>query len=303
MKKISIVVVVYEKELNELLLLLKSIDIYFDLSTLEGIHIAVQESMRDFSFMLNKLVPELFPNLSNQILIYSQLDLISDSFGRPGWYVQQALKIKTSTIIKGQYALVLDCKNHFVNHTTSADFFENELPLYLFSSEAAKFSSSSSILADNFVKAFEIFDLDYRNFIDKALGSLTPFIFRKDQLIEMVKFIKSRFANSDFYELFLTTLNTAEFYLYTAFLHKTGEYSNSIAERKVWISAVLWESNVKDMNYINWVISLIQANQVKMFGIHKNCYGKISPDVCNAIEHLWLNKNLCNEYSKYIVSQ
>ena len=300
--KINIVVVVYEKEINELFLLLESISIYFDLNSIDKIYITTQEEGDSLKNYLREDICKRFPLVNCLVEINQQSDLIGEVYGISGWFIQQALKLKTASISSQRYSLVLDCKNHFINSTSAKDYFLDGKPLYSYTSERGKFDSDSKILANNFDSAFAIFGLDYRTYIDKALGSLTPFIFDRDIVLEMISFIENAYDDS-FYKLFFSRLNTAEFYLYTAYLHKTNLFYEATSERKEWVSAVIWGDNSSDLNYLNWVESMILSNQLKLFGIHKNAYGKLSFEVKEKLNNLWASKGLLNEYSRFILSR
>ena len=55
----------------------------------------------------------------------------------------------------------------------------------------------------------------------KKLMTITPFIFIKDQVINMINYIEKR-ENKNFYNFFINNKNITEFYLYSSYLIFSG---------------------------------------------------------------------------------
>lgn len=300
--KISIIIVVYDKEIPELLFLLQSIDKLFDLNTLENIYIVVQGGIEVLRF-IESLVAKQLSNLQSYIIFAHQHSILGSTINGNGWYVQQLLKLKVASVANSQYSLVLDCKNHFISKSSSADFVKDGKPLYTLTTEAPKLENMDSILAKSFINAYSLYDLDYTAYIDQSLGSLTPFVFATAKVADLIYGMEKKFLKN-FSELFLNDLDTAEFYLYAAYLRKQGRPESMFSLRADKVSCVIWEANIDDQPYIEWIQKLVARDEQKIFGIHKNAYGKISSNVMKAINSLWLSRALdplsCGYYDKVI---
>jgi len=289
---LSLLIVVYESELSEFLFLLKSVEAFYDLSTLGGIYVAVQSNGTKLAEVIEKLVETQLPELSKIIRIVLQDNLIGTYISADGWVVQQLLKLKISSIVHTEYSLVLDSKNHFINKVSSADFFIDGKPLYNIISENIKFENGSSdLMSEWFMNSFELFDLDYVNYVDNVLEALTPFIMKKDISARLIEYVEGKYLRN-FADLFINHLRVAEFYLYTAYLHSQGIFDKEVRHCNEWFSGMIWECDTNDEEYVNELISLIDSKQLKLFGIHKSSYGKISDSIMNKIFDLWDSKSL-----------
>lgn len=290
-KKINIIVVVYEKEIPELCLLLKSIDLYFDKFSLNNIYITTQEQGEELKNNLVGIIKK-YPNIESHIKIQTQTSLIGNIKNLNGWITQQLLKIKTSTHAEGEFSLILDCKNHFINYTTAEDFFLGELPKYKISSISDRFElGSRSLLNTNFINSYELFELNPKLFIDKTFGSITPFIFKKSYLNEIIKIIEEKY-NKNFNSIFMDDLKCAEFYMYGAYLHSNKFVQKDYAIEDQRVAILIWESNAKDEKYLNWVQDQIISNQIKIFGIHKKTYECMTNSVFDGVVKIWQAKGL-----------
>jgi len=301
-EKINIIVVVYEKEINELHLLLKSIDLYFDKNSLRNILITTQESGEELKNNLIEMV-ENYPNIKDYIKINSQSSLIGKVKNLHGWTIQQLLKIRAADNSEGEHSLVLDCKNHFINYTTSDDFLDSGIPKYKLSSILERFEGDSkSVLNINFVNSYQLFNLDPKNYLESTFGSITPFILKKSIIKEMIVYVEEKFKK-DFNELFLYQLKCAEFYMYGAFLHSKRVLNIDYLIEKKRVAILIWESNRRDENYLNWTLGEIAKNNIKIFGVHKKAYENISPLIFLGIVNLWKSKGFFDSYVRELTNK
>ncbi|MBC1262506.1 hypothetical protein FQK07_14870 [Synechococcus sp. BSF8S] len=288
--KISLVVVVYDKEVLELLFLLQSINMLFKLEGLHKIYIAIQG---DFELRkeIQKSVDMALTELSPFIIYLSQSALLGAGIKGRGWYLQQVLKLKAASLAESDYSLTLDCKNHFVNYSSAADFLNNGKPIYAVRSERSKLKNIDSILGKAFINAHRVYQLDYSQYIDESLGAVTPFVLGSREVTQMMHDLEKRY-HKNFPELFINDLNTAEFYLYAAYLRSHQDFDASILIRSEEISSVVWESSVDDFNSIKAARERVLKGKQKIFGIHKRAYGKISNSVMNDICEIWSHRGL-----------
>lgn len=296
--RISIILVVYDKEVPELLFCLKSIEALYDLTSLDKVYIAVQgqSSLVD---QIDQLCKYHLQGLYEFIVMVTQADMLGAGAVGHGWYVQQALKLKVASLARTDFSLVLDCKNHFINRTSSEDFVRNSIPLYSLTNETETLQRNQGTLAKSFKTAHDIFNLDYSNYIDKSLGPVTPFVFSRKHVTDLLLWLERSYL-VNFSDLFLNSLDTSEFYLYSAFLRYQGLFESSVAFRDDKVSRLVWEANVDDINYIQWIQSLRDSCELKIFGIHKNAYGKITERVMTEIQKLWKSSNLDPEVCDYL---
>jgi hypothetical protein len=288
--KIELILIVYEKEYEKLILLLNSIEIY-SAKNFDSISIITQEQSS------SKLKEALLDYLENRnfsfggiLNVKSQSEYIDYKFesNYSGWYVQQILKIIAAKQSVCDYSLLLDSKQFFVENYNISDMFVDGLPV----TDLAKNDwPEASYMFSAFKKSYEVFGLNYLNYVDKSLGALTPYILNNKIVKECVSLLEEKYKQS-FYQIFIN-LKLTEFFIYEAFLHANYKIDEIYKINKFNNSKILWGHNV---TYLDYFLKLIESGELKIFGIHKS-----SHDVLNFLDKEKLKKMVKDRVPNYFI--
>lgn len=283
-------IVAFEKEHQQLILLLKSIK-RFAPQFLKVISIATQESGSHYFDILKRDLQGFFDH--NVILRMSSQDQIIGPGYSPkysGWRLQQILKLKLSTDLTSDYTLVLDTKNHLITELSFGDFFEDGMILY------KKYSERNHLDGDmgsHLRKTFSAINADLDVYLDNSLGPLTPFIFVNEIVRNMINDLERDFNNS-FPQIFLEQ-GFAEFYLYGAYLTKHNLLDKNYKEREnkefaitFFGSAFIDEIN----NPFKWGMENVESGKCKVFGLHWTAFNKLSLNQQEYLINLWVRSEL-----------
>ena len=265
-KTIDIVIVAYEKELNQLDLLLKSIVRYFNFSSLGEIFVITQEDGDRYKLFLESK----YRNFPIDIEFHTQEFLLGHVAYKSGWHLQQIIKLLAYKLVATDFYLVLDTKNFFVNNVDINDFLFNGKALY------KRFTERNHIgltMGEYFVKSYATFELDASSYLDKSMGPLTPFVFKRSLVEDMVKFLLEKFSKNSFTTVFMEDVKGSEFYLYCAYCHRFRYFENFHAPRNnTLFSSTLFQGHVEDGNYFNNAIEAIVDGRTKISGINKTAF-------------------------------
>jgi hypothetical protein len=158
-------------------------------------------------------------NLRGKIQIVFPTDLDSLPKGETyvsNWYSQQFTKLAMSKIIKTEYYVVLDAKNHFIKPITNETFFREDGKIKLYqethNDDLLRFYS-------NCFRYFGMDDVEEHNPFQTPcyIQTTTPFVFITNECKNMITYIEKK-ENTTFYNFFYKSCEYTEFFLYFAYL-------------------------------------------------------------------------------------
>lgn len=128
--EITIVTVVFKKELPLLYLQAKSIKKFLNVN-LKKIFIIVNDKLsKDEKISLNSSYNEIIGGKINFEIITSDKLINKEHLSStPGWKSQQILKLKIHKLISTSHYLTLDAKNHLIRELKNKDLFTNKKPI------------------------------------------------------------------------------------------------------------------------------------------------------------------------------
>jgi hypothetical protein len=260
MKKIEGLVVVHLPDVHQLLCLLRSIDIFVD-GVFDKFTIVVQGSEQDYKLIESLLFERDFLKIKNlQILPQS---LFISSFGKlNGWQIQQALKLFYTHSSSADAVLVLDAKHVFIKNIYLQDYFLDGLYKMPISSQAVHVGKNRG---NAFINCYNFFNLDWSNYINESLPTVTPFIFDTQVVRDLYVFVKKN-TGIDFESFFLKNLDFyTEFYFYTAYLHYL-KILHSLYTNVNNFNPIFWggEDDVSDKIKI-----VFQDSRTQSVGLHR----------------------------------
>ncbi|TKB46103.1 DUF6492 family protein [Thalassotalea mangrovi] len=291
---ISLVSIVFGKELPLLQLQAKSIELHTKNLDISQIVVIVNDDFSDETYVLLKSVYQSFLTESCELLIISSEELLLDSNIPPtrDWYTQQALKILISKHIKNENYLILDAKNHLIKGLEYSDLFYGDKPITYMETNVA--------LWGNYLNASgEIMQLVDQN-VDSFISPATPYLMITKHALGLLEFLEREY-DKNIAEVINGNKYVTEFLLYFSYLKKydllESSYHIGNPGDRIWATFFAKYPDTEDS--IDRVLNVVNGCKVKWIGLHRNRFvknGEIPPalDIRDRIVDVWLDAKLFN---------
>jgi alginate O-acetyltransferase complex protein AlgJ len=287
MEKIDLAVVFYEKEIDILTLLVKSLELHCDTSLVDKIYFinnAVNQSEGREAFE-SKILP-LFKTFKDAVSVVDAVTLgVQHNDGANPYIAQQALKLSIATLSDKNHYLVLDAKNHLIRKLRRNDLFtEDGKPI----SHLQIHGGYLKTCLEESCKYFEV-DVD----TDKqVLPTVTPYLMITSLVRELLEEVKKR-EGTGIYELILKNDKLTEFLLYFAYLTYRGGKSHFYGfEPKPY--ATLFTRWPESENDIKRVLDSTLKGGVWTFSVHSKRFEQLKSNEIDFISNLWVDRGLFN---------
>jgi Family of unknown function (DUF6492) len=281
------VTVVYEDELNLMILQARSIFRFMEHSVLDRILIIVNgKNQRAVAeFIRIKILPE-YCALASRVDILSSHDVvpgISDDFG---WFTQQVLKLAIADFVSTDYYVSLDTKNHFVRRAFISLFFWED--------GRARYNSHSyvgSVMEPHLVNSLGFFGNHEVTRQHNPLPTVTPFVFNTAAVRLLRKEVEHR---GETFNSLLVQFETSrsEFFLYYSFLLMTDavhELYKPDRSRTVGV----WPHHVKDAKEFDKQLARLESDEETIiFSVHREALRHMTEVQRERISKAWASFGL-----------
>ncbi|WP_213999999.1 DUF6492 family protein [Arsukibacterium sp.] len=289
--KISLAIVFYEKELDMLALLARSINIFLSDDVCDEI-IFVDNSFNQpdlKSRFLAKVAREM-PKLAGIVKYVYATELGVDLRSRDdGYRTQQVLKLEVSKIVQNAHYLLLDAKNHLISSLDKSQLFSDDgRPLSEFVKHAGHLEQCRRH-SFNFWKVKLADD-------KKCLPTVTPYLLITEQVTQMLAAITAS-KHRNLYEVIASNSRHTEFLLYAGWLLAIGELDRFYAARPR-PSATLFARWPEKHDDVVLVLKRSEHPKVYSLGVHANRYKQLSGEQSLLLAQVWLAAGLFSDVAE-----
>jgi hypothetical protein len=258
------VTIVYNDAIELNLLKLQALSFsYVDASLVNNIYI-----MYNDSGILNRddivtYYPEDFRDKVSIVYLTDVCATASET--KSSWYSQQVMKLLIANLVKSNYYLVLDGKNHFIRNITRSEYFDNDDKPRLFVYNPGKMLQ----LYYNCLEYYKIkCPFNYKDGINNKLLTTTPYLMNKYDVLEMMQYIEHKEKESLIHFFMKNNTKYCEFYLYSTYLILTDKIKHYCLTEKNFRSImaaplIAWNSSEVASN------DVFNNNLIKIFGMHR----------------------------------
>lgn len=285
MEKIDLAVVFYEKEIDILTLLVKSIELHCESSLIDKIYFinnAVNPSQCREAF--EKTVLPLFESFKKEICLVDAVSLgINHKDGADPYIAQQALKLSVATLTDKAHYLILDAKNHFIRKLRREDLFnESGKPI-------SHLQIHGGYLKTCLKESCSYFDVDVD--LDKAvLPTVTPYLMVTPLVKDLLQEVEKR-EGKGVYGLISENDKITEFLLYFAYVSYRGGIKRfySLEAKPYATLFTRWPESEAD---IKRVLESTKRDNVWMFSVHSKRFSQLKVNEIDFIASLWVERGL-----------
>jgi hypothetical protein len=285
MEKIDLAVVFYEKEIDILTLLVKSLELHCDTSLVDKIYFinnSVNQSEGREAFE-SKILP-LFKTFKKAVSVIDAVSLGIQQYDGANLYIaQQALKLSIATLSDKSHYLVLDAKNHLIRKLRRTDLFaEDGKPI----SHLQIHRDYSKTRLEESCKYFEV-DVDTNK---QVLPTVTPYLMITSLVRDLLEEVKKR-EGTNIYDLILKNDRLTEFLLYFSYLTYRGGKSHfySFKPKPYATLFTRWPESESD---IKKVLDSTLNDNVWMFSVHSKRFQQLKSNEIEFISTLWVERGL-----------
>ena len=260
MKRLEGLVVVHLADFQQLLCLLRSIDIFL-VDIFQCFKVVVQGSEDDY-FVIERLLSNRDFSKKLNLQVFPQHHFIRKTENLNGWQIQQALKIFATHNSSADGVVIIDAKHVFLKKMTLEDYCFDGLYKMPVTTQAIHIGKNRG---EAFMNCYKFFDLDWRNYIDKSLPTVTPFIFDTLIVRDLYRYVERK-VSVDFESFFLSNLNIyTEFYFYGAYVNRLNALE-SIYVNVNNFNPIFWGG---ENDVANQFQSLTRDGRIQSIGLHR----------------------------------
>lgn len=274
MKPVTVCSVTFEDDYRLTVLQLLSIDRLANSDQIECFILVLNGARNDIlEQAFKRVISSLRPAFAQKIRI-----IPIDHLGlgaRVGFYDQQAIKLGISRVVKSEFYLVLDSKNHFIAPFEFDIFFDAGKPLL-------QLQPVSDYWRPYVQRSKRALDVTGEDAWDHTSNSVTPFIFKTDIAMQLCDYLVEKY-DSDL-PVALERTGGTEFILYHVFLKQNGllnEYSLGAMPFRTLFTR--WP---QDPRIVKAFLSELSAD-VPVFGLHRKRLPQLNAEQKDLIGEVW----------------
>jgi len=187
---------------------------------------------------------------------------------------QQIHKFQAANLVKTDYYIVLETKNHFLKPIFRSDYFDEK-------GKPRLFVCNPGNLIKNYYSCLEYYNIKCPFNYDEGSGgkliTTTPYLLCKSDVLEMIAYITKK-EGEPFYNYFLrANSDLTDFYLYSTYLilaNKLQKYKLTPRNFRSVVSGPITSWNSCEYN----CSILTQYPQIKIFGLDRSVIQKITKE-------------------------
>lgn len=287
MKKIDLAIVYYEKEIDLLALLAKSIELYCDPNIIEKVYF-INNSTYEIGgeSKFNELIMPLFEKFKENVQVINASKFGINHLNAADSYIaQQALKLFFSEVTNKEYYLVLDAKNHFIKQVKYEHLFGAS------GKPRSHFQVHGGYLGTCLEQSCKYLDVDL-DVSKPVLPTVTPYMMITSLVKELLSLINKKYKKN-IYNAIKENNKITEFLLYCAFIYSKGGFENwyDIGEKPYATLFTKWPETDND---IKRVLESTNKEYVWMFSVHSKRFSQLTSEQIQFICNLWKNSKLFN---------
>lgn len=201
-----------------------------------------------------------------------------------GWHAQQVLKLCVARQIETDAYVVLDAKNHFID-APPLSFFESEdgRP------RASWYSFEDHHFRPTLERVLRYVDLPTEPFPDRFTSTITPFVLRTSDVVQMVDEIDAR--SSGGFERELIDQGLAEFFLYGAWSWSKYGGLEQAFELHEEPCPVVWPKSA-DVTGVRRAVELAEQRHSPIFAVHRRALTRMDDAARRVLGDFWVERSL-----------
>lgn len=282
MRKYTIVTVVFEDDAELLSLQARSLNLYGDPTIIEEI-IVIDNFVGTKPKRWEEKLLAAYGIHSHKVRIV-QAATITPIHGA-GWFVQQALKLAISSVVKTDRYLVLDAKNHLVK-PLARDFLEAPNDKVLING----YGYETHPLKHYLEKTCAYVGIDTAEPMVKFVRTSTPFTMITEQAKALVAEIEEKEGKNVL--AVMTEHGLTEFFLYGAFLLK-NETLYDLYEFKQRFSPDVWKWGADNLDLLRDTVKKVLSDTTGPFlTLHRGALQAFAPAAREIISEIWVARGL-----------
>lgn len=281
--RLSLVTVVFETEFALLDLQARSLAAYVQPDDLASI-IVIDNSARGMGAgTRRRLLGQYGPHRDAVRIV--RPEEITEVPAASGWLVQQVLKLVVADLVPTSHYLVLDAKDHFVRHSSVADFVAEDgrarVPAYSYVDHPLR------LQLENVLAYLGIDPEPYR---ERFSATVTPFTLETAQVRRMRAGIAARRPDNDFAAEFVEH-GLLEFFLYAGWLLAERGSLDAVFELQEESCPKVWKGTANTEG-VEAAIDAANRLGTPVFSVHRRALPRLPLAAVRELAAFWVERGL-----------
>lgn len=202
-----------------------------------------------------------------------------------GWFSQQVLKLMVAKIVKSQYYLILDAKNHFIFPLTREHIEVAGKPRIFVH---GYYTHPLRRYLEPILKYFGLSE----EHLKRMLPTTPPFYANTALILEMIKSMAAREKRS-FEDVFCTSSTRfTEFFMIAGYILSTDRRFEDFYDLSGGSYSIIWKYAAHDDALIEREINRSEQQCAPFFSVHRGAIPLLSENARNVIAAFWQRRGL-----------
>jgi Family of unknown function (DUF6492) len=275
-QKYTFVTVVFEAEYDLLLVQARSMGMYCPLEIVELI-IIIDNFDRPLSLSQQNRIKAQYGCLASVVQFIRSRDLAQIP-KIDGWKSQQLLKLMVSNVIRSERYVVLDAKTHLVLDL-KREFLE--------AADGRARINHESYRNHPMRRDLSYLGIESDPHVEMFTTTVAPFIMYTGIVLELIRDVEAR-VKAPFPNIFLTN-DLREFFLYTAYIIKSGVDLKTIYDFHQRFCPIVWNAPKKEFLQ---AVTAANERQTPFFAVHRRAIRYLNNESRLIIADFWKTRGL-----------
>jgi hypothetical protein len=212
-------------------------------------------------------------------------DLVDGAPPGAGWRTQQSLKLMAAGRLAADHYVVLDAKNHFIERTTKADFFDASTGLPhggIHSFEWHPLRPQLELVATGL-------GLDPAAAVERFTATAPPVVLDRRVVDELIADVGG--GDPDLFPVEFERAGYTEFFLYSAWQIAKGATPDDLVSGRSLVSPTVW-AGACGPNDVRAVLDRAASSDTTTLAVHRRALAKLSRESVRDLARFWAGHGL-----------
>jgi len=202
-----------------------------------------------------------------------------------GWRAQQSLKLMAARLLAADHYVVLDAKNHFIESTTKADFFDPVTGL----PHGGIHSFERHPLRTHLEHVATAFGLDPTAAVERFTATAPPVILKRRVVDDVVMDVSG--GNPAHFPHEFERAGYTEFFLYSAWQIARGAKLEDLVSGRSLVSPTVWAGGATPHD-LRAVLEQADQSLTTTLAVHRRALAKLSHESVRDLAAFWTRHDL-----------
>jgi len=281
---LSAVTVVFEAEIPLLELQARSVERHVPDGVFDEVMV-IDNTRRGLSPRWQQRIRTELGRHAARTTFVTRSDLVEGAPPGAGWRTQQSLKLMAAGRLASDHYVVLDAKNHFIERTTRADFFDASTGLPhggIHSFERHPLRPQLELVATGL-------GLDPATAVERFTATAPPVVLDRRVVDELIADVGG--GDPDRFPVEFERAGYTEFFLYSAWQIARGATPDDLVSGHALVSPTVWAGACAP-NDVRAVLDRAESGDTTTLAVHRRALARLNRESVHDLARFWASHGL-----------